>query len=77
MLCACLVIFVLIAHRLFKIVYNQLLLQIFLCQVLLDWDKPALAMGVSGKWIRALIGLKKSVKPESSEKDGNVSFSVS
>ncbi|XP_017425673.1 protein IQ-DOMAIN 5 isoform X2 [Vigna umbellata] len=29
-------------------------------------------MGVSGKWIRALIGLKKSEKPESSQKDGNV-----
>ncbi|XP_014490427.1 protein IQ-DOMAIN 1 isoform X2 [Vigna radiata var. radiata] len=28
-------------------------------------------MGVSGKWIRALIGLKKSEKPESSQKDGN------
>ncbi|KAE9616785.1 putative IQ motif, EF-hand binding protein [Lupinus albus] len=27
-------------------------------------------MGVSGKWIRALVGLKKSDKPESSEKDG-------
>ncbi|XP_068500261.1 protein IQ-DOMAIN 5 isoform X3 [Phaseolus vulgaris] len=29
-------------------------------------------MGVSGKWIKALIGLKKSEKPESSVKDGNV-----
>ncbi|KAJ1393790.1 protein IQ-DOMAIN 1 isoform X1 [Sesbania bispinosa] len=28
-------------------------------------------MGVSGKWIRSLVGLKKSEKPESSEKDGN------
>nr|ACU18259.1 unknown [Glycine max] len=29
-------------------------------------------MGVSGKWIKALVGLKKSEKPGSSEKDGNV-----
>ncbi|XP_045831777.1 protein IQ-DOMAIN 5 isoform X1 [Trifolium pratense] len=28
-------------------------------------------MGVSGKWIRALVGLKKSEKTGSSEKDGN------
>ncbi|XP_004506237.1 protein IQ-DOMAIN 5 isoform X2 [Cicer arietinum] len=28
-------------------------------------------MGVPGKWIRALVGLKKSEKSESSEKDGN------
>lgn len=28
-------------------------------------------MGVSGKWIKALVGLKKSEKPGSSEKDGN------
>ncbi|CAL0303976.1 unnamed protein product [Lupinus luteus] len=28
-------------------------------------------MGVSGKWIRALVGLKKSDKPGSSEKDGS------
>ncbi|KAK7263482.1 hypothetical protein RJT34_31073 [Clitoria ternatea] len=28
-------------------------------------------MGVSGKWIKALVGIKKSDKPESSEKDGN------
>lgn len=31
-------------------------------------------MGVSGKWIKALVGLKKSEKPESSDKDGNVSI---
>ncbi|XP_061356854.1 protein IQ-DOMAIN 5-like isoform X2 [Gastrolobium bilobum] len=30
-------------------------------------------MGVSGKWIKSLVGLKKSEKPESSEKDRNVS----
>ncbi|CAI8616185.1 unnamed protein product [Vicia faba] len=30
-------------------------------------------MGVPGKWIRALVGLKKSEKRESSEKDGNAS----
>lgn len=30
-------------------------------------------MGVSGKWIKALVGLKKSEKPE---KDGNVSLSL-
>ncbi|XP_057455882.1 protein IQ-DOMAIN 5 isoform X2 [Lotus japonicus] len=29
-------------------------------------------MGVPGKWIKALVGLKKSEKPESSEKNGNV-----
>lgn len=29
-------------------------------------------MGVSGKWIRALVGLKKSEKSQSSEKDENV-----
>ncbi|XP_027346138.1 protein IQ-DOMAIN 1 isoform X2 [Abrus precatorius] len=28
-------------------------------------------MGVSGKWIKALVGIKKSDKSESSEKDGN------
>ncbi|KAJ0020013.1 hypothetical protein Pint_31663 [Pistacia integerrima] len=28
-------------------------------------------MGVSGKWIRALVGLKKSEKSPSSEKDEN------
>lgn len=31
-------------------------------------------MGVSGKWIRALVGLKKSDKSQSSEKDENVSL---
>ncbi|KAF1898883.1 hypothetical protein Lal_00019004 [Lupinus albus] len=30
-------------------------------------------MGVSGKWIRALVGLKKSEKSDSSDKDRNVS----
>nr|AFK39890.1 unknown [Medicago truncatula] len=30
-------------------------------------------MGVPGKWIRALVGLKKSEKRESLEKDGNAS----
>lgn len=34
-------------------------------------------MGVSGKWIKSLIGIKKSEKPESSEKDGNVSIALS
>lgn len=29
-------------------------------------------MGVSGKWIKALIGLNKSEKSQSLEKDGNV-----
>ncbi|XP_020238403.1 protein IQ-DOMAIN 1 isoform X2 [Cajanus cajan] len=29
-------------------------------------------MGVSGRWIKALVGLKKSEKPASSEKGGNV-----
>ena len=30
------------------------------------------AMGVSGKWIRALVGLKKPEKSQSSEKNENV-----
>lgn len=30
-------------------------------------------MGVSGKWIKALVGLKKSEKSQSSEKDESVS----
>lgn len=34
-------------------------------------------MGVPGKWIKALVGLKKSEKPESSEKNGNVSIALS
>lgn len=29
-------------------------------------------MGVSGKWIKALVGLKKSERSKSSEKDENV-----
>lgn len=29
-------------------------------------------MGVSGKWIKALVGLRKSEKSQSSEKDENV-----
>jgi hypothetical protein len=29
-------------------------------------------MGVAGKWIKALVGLKKSEKSQSSEKDENV-----
>lgn len=29
-------------------------------------------MGVSGKWIRALVGLKKQEKSHSAEKDENV-----
>lgn len=29
-------------------------------------------MGVSGKWIKALIGLNKSEKPQSLQKDGHV-----
>ncbi|KAF4347073.1 hypothetical protein G4B88_018129 [Cannabis sativa] len=34
-------------------------------------------MGVSGKWIRALVGLKKSEKSQSSEKDENRAASKS
>ena len=34
-------------------------------------------MGVSGKWIKALVGLKKSEKSESSEKNESVSYFLS
>lgn len=43
----------------------------------LDWAKVTAIMGVSGKWIRALVGLKKSEKSPSSEKDENVCISLS
>ena len=33
-------------------------------------------MGVSGKWIKALVGLKKSEKSQSSEKDEKVDIYV-
>lgn len=33
-------------------------------------------MGVSGKWIKALVGLKKSEKSPSSEKDENVGIII-
>lgn len=33
-------------------------------------------MGVSGKWIKALVGLKKSDKSPSSEKDENVGVGI-
>ena len=33
-------------------------------------------MGVSGKWIKALVGMKKSEKSQSSEKEENVSMNI-
>lgn len=42
-----------------------------------DWAKVTATMGVSGKWIKALVGLKKSEKSQSSEKDENVCISLS
>lgn len=46
---------------------------------MLFWDRcrvgetiETIIMGVSGKWIKALVGLKKSERSKSSEKDENV-----
>lgn len=53
--------FVLIFHRLFS------------CSSV---STVACSMGVSGKWIKALVGLKKSEKSPSSEKDENVGIII-
>lgn len=45
----------------------------FWSRLIFGWDKVNSAMGVSGKWIKALVGLKKSEKSHSSVKDENVS----
>lgn len=46
----------------------------FLAKFVLHWEIVNDTMGVPGKWIRALVGLKKSDKAESSDKDVNVSM---
>lgn len=56
--------FVLIFHRLFS------------CSSVSTEAILACSMGVSGKWIKALVGLKKSEKSPSSEKDENVGIII-
>lgn len=45
-----------------------------LCQICTCLRYSDSSMGVSGKWIKALVGLKKSEKSQSQERDDNVSI---
>lgn len=42
------------------------------CRCRVGGATETIIMGVSGKWIKALVGLKKSERSKSSEKDENV-----
>lgn len=55
---------------------NNFMLKImhFLHQVGIGWVGLTCSMGVSGKWIKALVGFKKSEKSPASENNENVSI---